>query len=81
MNPTFDDIDAKILSRNMASLDKNQGPRCGDYVVFADGVTRRVSHIWDFQGGSPVMLQTSDGGSWCLGDGYVSFSGTLYRSV
>jgi hypothetical protein len=56
----------------MAAFDKNEGPRVGDYVRFSCGTTRRISHHWG------DAVQTSYGGSFCLGEGYVSFSGYLY---
>jgi hypothetical protein len=38
-------------------------------------VTRQIFYVW------PDSVQTSDGGSFYLGDGYMSFSGSLYTSV
>jgi hypothetical protein len=64
-----------ILKRNMAAFDKNEGPRVGDYVRFSCGTMRRISYHWG------DSVQTSAGGSFYLGDGYISFSGCLYRSV
>ncbi len=81
--PTFDDRDQVILDRNMRSLDLIEHPRVGDYVRFVDGIERRISHVHAFAG-DPVSertYQTSDGGSWYLGDGFCSFSGSLYNSV
>jgi len=73
----LDTLNANILAARQAKLDDATSPVCGDYVVFADGVTRRISHVWD------DGVQTSDAGrgSWYLGDGYVSFSGSLYHLV
>lgn len=71
----LDPRDRRILDARKASLDGQPGPRVGDYVVFSDGVTRRISYNWG------DAVQTSDGGSWYLGDGYCSFSGSLYSSV
>ncbi len=84
MRPTFDARDAEIRATRLAAFDKLTGPRCGDYVHFACGTVRRVSHVWDID---PVGVQTSAGGSWYLGAGWtpdeahVSFSGSLCRSV
>jgi hypothetical protein len=77
----WDERDAAILLERIAELDAVDGPRCGDFVRFADGVLRRISHLW--QWGDPTMdgAQTSDGGSWYLGHGYTSFSGSLYPIV
>ena len=81
MRPIADDRDRAIVAERAAALDAIEGPRVGDYVEFANGVTRRISHVWDFQDGSTVTVQTSAGGSYYLGHGYVSFSGSLYRAV
>ncbi len=81
MRPVFDDRDAAILEQRTIAYDKRQGPRVGDFVIFADGVTRRVSYIWDWDSDDDTSVQTSDGGSYYLGDGYVSMSGGLYIGV
>lgn len=81
MRPTFDERDAKIRERNLFEWNKDLDPRCGDYVVFADGITRRISYIWRDDDGKPEGVQTSEGGSWHFACGYCSFSGTLHRSV
>ncbi|MDB5253896.1 MAG: hypothetical protein JWP27_3065 [Flaviaesturariibacter sp.] len=55
----------------------------GDYVRFADGQLRRVSHVWRFpadkDGPAVFSVQTSRGGSWHMSTpaGHVSFSGGL----
>lgn len=78
----FDHEDAKILKRRQAAFERQETPQLGDYVRFADGVERRISHVWGFHGGG---IQTSDGRwgmSFYLGDdSYVEFSGGLYGSV
>lgn len=88
MRPEFDARDQEILNRNMRSFDKIENPRVGDYVRFANGVERRISHVHAFAGEPKSEwtyqtsdYQTSDDGSWYLGDGFCSFSGSLYRSV
>lgn len=78
--PTFDDQDAAILTERVAAFDAVTGPRVGDYVVFADGIQRRISYIWG-DGQETSSVQTSDGGSYYLGNGYVSMSGSLYSGV
>lgn len=85
MHPKFDERDAEILKQRNASLWTNV-INVGDFVRFADGIIRRVSYIWpDISGDDthhrPGSIQTSAGGSYYLGDGYVSFSGTLYNGV
>ena len=73
--PSIDQRDLDILAARSAALDAVSGPRVGDWVEFTDGVSRRISHLW------PESAQTSDGGSFYLGDGYVSMSGALHDSV
>ena len=73
--PSFDDRDAAIFAARVAAFDPAGGPCVGDYVEFIDGVTRQVSHVW------PDGVQTSDGGSFYLGNGCMSFSGGLYPTV
>jgi hypothetical protein len=76
--PTLDDTDRDIIMRRAHKYDTESDPtkpRIGDYVVFSDGMLHRVSHIWD------DGVQTSRGGSFHLGDGYISFSGGLEPSI
>jgi hypothetical protein len=40
----LDDRDKAILAARVAAFDSTEGPRVGDYVRFADGVTRRISY-------------------------------------
>ena len=76
---TLDDRDREILStRAFLFWARHFGPSVGDYVDFADGVTRRISHVWTF---GDLTVQTSDGGSFYLGEGYCSFSGGLHPGV
>jgi len=74
----FDSRDQDILDERQAAYLKGDGPMVGHWVRFADGVMRRISYIWPDE---PPSIQTSDGGNWYLGKGYMSFSGGLYRSV
>lgn len=73
---TLDDRNQAILTARIKLLDEEEGPRVGDYVEFSNGVTRRVSYIWFGE-----RVQTSDAGSFYLGNGYVSFSGSLHDGV
>lgn len=77
----LDERDRQILWERRHSIELADEPRCGDYVEFADGTTRRISHVYGADWGDMAGVQTSDGGSWYLGNGYVSFSGSLYPSV
>jgi len=75
MTIALDEKDQRILAGRVAALDEVEGPRVGDFVRFADGVVRRVSYHWG------DTVQTSDGGSYYLGNGWVSMSGSLYPGV
>ena len=77
----LDERDRQILWERRHSIELADEPRNGDYVIFADGTTRRVSHVYGADWGDMAGVQTSDGGSFYLGNGYVSFSGSLYPSV
>ena len=75
----LDERDQEIYRERQLGLDNRRHADVGDWVEFANGVTRRISHVWRFE---PTTAQTSDGGSYYLGnDGSVSFSGSLYRGV
>src|SRR5882724_5982120 len=78
----LDDRDSAILAERLASL-PTDAPSVGEWVRFADGTMRRVSHVWpgDWHDDGIARVQTSDGGSYYLGDGYVSMSGSLYPGV
>lgn len=77
----FDERDAEILAERVKVFDDREGPRVGDYVVFSDSVTRRISYIWRDEHGTAFDVQTSTGGSYYLGKGYVSMSGSLFGPV
>lgn len=80
--PNFDEKDAHILAERVAALNaRRESLRVGDWVIFADGVERRISYIWADENDVPFSVQTSKGGSFYLGDGYVSFSGSLFKPV
>jgi hypothetical protein len=77
----LDARDTEILAQRIYAFEQVTGPRVGDYVRFADDVTRRISYIWRDEHDQAFNVQTSDGGSFYLGNGYVSFSGGLYDGV
>jgi len=72
---------AFAAARRLLAFDEEPDVRIGDYVDFADGVTRRVSHVFPREWGGDYGVQTSDGGSFYLDEGFVSFSGSLYRPI
>lgn len=73
--PVLDDRDRATVAERMRAYDARTAPQEGDWVDFADGVQRRISHVW------PDGVQTSDGGSFHLGLYGMSYSGALYTSV
>jgi hypothetical protein len=75
----LDERDCRIVQKRMGAFLALEGPQVGDYVKFADGIERRISYMWQAEDG--LRCQTSDGGSWYLGDGYCSFSGSLHPAV
>lgn len=79
MYPEIDDKDRAMIAERTAAFDKREGYRVGDFVIFADDITRRISHIWPGEG-TPDNIQTSvPGASFYLGDGYVDMgSGSLF---
>lgn len=79
---TLDEIDAVIYRERFHALYREHGPRVGDYVDFADGVSRRISFITPPEWAPDCdSVQTSDDGSFYLGHGCASFSGALYPGV
>ncbi len=80
-DPALDAIDIAIIAERMDAIDKHDGPLVGDYVVFADGVERRISYHWTDGAGWDGGCQTSDGGRFHLISCGCSFSGSLYPPV
>lgn len=78
----LDQIDHDIACRKLVKFDTIQTPRCGDYVIFANEITRRISYVYDDSWGDQSGVQTSDGGQWYFDSGGdCDFSGGLYPSV
>jgi hypothetical protein len=77
MRPEADDRDRAILAERMAARAVVDHPLVGDFVSFACGTVRRISHDW----GDSVQTSDEHQGSWYLGMGYCSFSGSLHGST
>ena len=72
----LDNYDRVLLVKRKDARDQFDGPRVGDYAIFADGTIGRFSHHWG------DSIQWSHGGSWYLGHtGRASFSGSLYDAI
>lgn len=78
---TLDQRDSEIIAQRLANIDSIDGPRVGDFVRFADNVERRISYHWRDDEGWDGGCQTSEGGSFYLGEHGCSFSGSLHPSV
>lgn len=81
----LDEKDQIILKQRQVLLDKSAqaGPMQGDFIRFADGEYRRIAHVWTGDG-QPEHIQpnlASQGGSYYLGEGYVSYSGGLASAI
>lgn len=74
----FDPKNAEILADRVTLRDAIDGPRVGDFIITLDGTLKRFTYEWN------DGLQTTwkgTGGSFYLGEGYVSFSGGLNPSI
>ena len=79
----LDQVDADLVRERLAAMDYARSvPRSGDFVDFADGVQRRISHCYYIADGWETnTFQTSDGGRWYLSRLGCEFSGALYPSI
>jgi hypothetical protein len=81
MQAVTDTQDAALIADRMAALKARKGPQVGEFVRFADGTMRRISYHWTDDAGWDGGVQTSDGGSFHLGEYGISFSGSLYSTI
>lgn len=68
---TPDDRDMAIAEERLKKFDQDPDPRVGDFVITPEGKLQRIAYCW------PDQLQTCDGGSFFLGNGYADMSGGL----
>ena len=72
-----------LLRKRVRLLNKKKGPRVGDWMILKNGVMTRFTHDWGFWRKEDLGIQigdrerTGDCGSFYLGDGYCSYSGSL----
>jgi hypothetical protein len=71
----LDPRDRAILTERADRLRTDQRIRVGDYVLFADGVLRRVAKLWR------GIVQTCDTGVFYLDDNAVRMSGSLSPGI
>ena len=74
MNRIQDHKDRQILSDRLEAYNAREGVKVGEFLQYKDTFLR-FSHDWG------ESIQTSQGGSYYLGDGYVSMSGALNSGV
>lgn len=73
--PDLDPRDRAILAERIQHLESEPGIRVGDFVLFADGVLRRVAHLYT------NVVQTCDVGDFYLDADKVRMSGSLTPGV
>ena len=71
---THDNRDQQILSERLEAYNAREGAKVGEFLQYRDTFLR-FSHNWG------ESIQTSQGGSYYLGDGYISMSGVLNSGV
>ena len=76
VRPDIRERNQRIAERRILKYNERGGVRVGDYLRFG-GVLYRVTYLLD-DGAQTVK---GDGGSFYLGDGFLSYSGGLLRPV
>lgn len=89
IRPT-EEVNQEILVRKGTYLLAQTDPIVGDWVLFNEGIARRISYLWRYGEGGIVRpdyrdwgIQTSEPGyyGWYMAMGHCTFSGSLYLSV
>ena len=74
---------AYLLRKRVRLFNKRHGPRVGDWIILTNGKMTRFTHDWGFWKKEDQGIQIGDRerggdcGSFYLGDGYCSYSGSL----
>jgi hypothetical protein len=79
VRPEIDERDREILADRQAAYERRPGPRVGDWVLMPDGSARRFTYDWG--DGLQTTCGDGDAGSFYIGDGYLSYSGTLDHTI
>lgn len=74
MTERNDAKDQQILSERLEAYNAKKYPKVGEFLKYKDTFLR-FSHDWG------ESIQTSQSGSYYLGDGYISMSGALNSGV
>lgn len=84
MYPKFDDRDQEILTKRQALFTARKYPKVGDFIRFPNGTMKRIAHVWTDDNNRAEWIQPTAGNgdtSFYLGDGYMSFSGSLNSAI
>lgn len=74
--PDLDDRDRELIAARVEARHRLSEPLEGDWVEFADGISRRISYVWE------TSVQSSIGGSFHLAaSGRMSHSGSLFTGA
>lgn len=73
LNPSEEDF--KIVENRLELWNEDQEPRVGDFIKMSNKSYERFAYKW------PDGMQTTNGGSFYLGDGYASMSGALNPTI
>lgn len=80
----LDQQDQSILQARQASFTAIAEPKQGDFIRFANGTIKRIAHVWADENGKAETIQPTmyrGDSSFYLGDGYMSFSGSLNTGI
>jgi len=81
MRPTFDERDAEILRAREAAFNRVAGPRVGDFLKTPAGYLRFTYEWEDAIQTTDRPSESGESGSFYLGNGYASYSGSLDSGV
>jgi hypothetical protein len=84
--PTKDEQDNAIAEERQAAFLNRQEIKSGDFIRFPDGTLKRVAHVWKDENDKPESIQPTmyeAGRDWSfyLGEGWMSFSGSLNTGI
>lgn len=85
MIPLHQDLDDQdrllFCTRASRFWAQHVGPSVGDFIVYADGVTRRIAHIWDDDDDIAVQASMDTDARFYLNDGFCTHSGGLAPGI
>jgi len=81
---TLDERDQTIFEERQAAFMARTEPKQGDFIRFRNGTIKRIAHVWTDQEGRAESIQPTmykGDSSFYLGEGYMSFSGSLNSGI